>query len=245
MAHPIVGFEITGTDVGALCAFYDGLFGWSVVGAGTAGDAVEVDTNGGTGLTGRIVTAAAGSGSAVSIGVPDLRAALDAVVAAGGSVSSGAVEAGSGASARFADPAGNAARLVASIRAARPSPGAGAPVTYVEVFGPGLFGPGGLLAFYTGLFGWAPLHGQTGGVPYVQVDPGRGDVVAAIGDDGRGTSRVVLYAAVAELGPFCDKASALGGSVAVPPTDVDGTVQFAHLTDPQGTTVGVWRKRSG
>ena len=244
MAHPIVGFEIAGTDAAALGAFYGGLFGWSIAPAGAG--ALTVDTNGGTGLTGRVVTAPV-PGAAVFIGVPDLRASLDAVAAAGGSVAHGPGDVPrAGASARFADPAGTVTGLVSPAPAARPGPGAGAPVTYVEIFGPGLFGPGGLLAFYTDVFGWTPLHGQTGGVPYVQVDPGRGgDVVAAVGDTGQGTSRVILYAAVPELDPWCEKASRLGGTVAVPPSRVGDEVEFAHLTDPQGTTVGVWRTLAG
>jgi hypothetical protein len=210
MGRPVVHFEIIGTDGTALRAFYAELFGWAVQFVPEMNYGL-VDTQAGSGINGGIGTSGEGGPRVIFyIEVPDPQEALDAVEANGGTtVAPVDVVPGVVTFAQFADPQSNVVGLVKAAEAAQdeggtPSAGAGAAVSYFEVFGPGLDGQ---LSFYEDLFGWAPLHQETGGVPYVQVDPGGGrGMVGAIGDNGQGTSRVILYASVPELQPYCDKA---------------------------------------
>jgi hypothetical protein len=45
---------------------------------------------------------------------------------------------------------------------------------------------------------------------------------------------------VSDLQPYCDRATSLGGGVAVP-TKVGDEIEFAHLLDLQANTFGILR----
>jgi uncharacterized protein len=101
-AAPIVFFDIAGPDRAALQSFYAGVFGWSIGATGAIQNA---------GLNGTLRQDPADK--ILYLGVPDVTAALDAVVAAGGAVIvprfevKGVVILG-----LFKDPAGNGMGLV-------------------------------------------------------------------------------------------------------------------------------------
>jgi predicted enzyme related to lactoylglutathione lyase len=101
-AAPIVFFDIAGPDMAKLSAFYSGVFGWNV-------DATGGIKNAGLDGTLRQDPAA----KIIYLGVPDVTAALNQVVAAGGAivVPRFAVP-GVAVIGLFKDPAGNGMGLV-------------------------------------------------------------------------------------------------------------------------------------
>ena len=100
--------------------------------------------------------------------------------------------------------------------------------------------PARALPFYTALFGWRPdtrpLEGfgdytmlHVGDEPLgglVPLDPAHG--VA---------SHWIAYVTVPSVDEACARATALGGAVGVPPTDIPGVGRFAVVADAQGAHV--------
>jgi uncharacterized protein len=102
MPAPIVFFDIAGPDSAKQKAFYSGVFGWSIDGAGRIGNA---------GLPGTLRQDPADKG--IYIGVPDVTAALKQIEAAGGTVIAPRFEVpGVVVLGLFKDPAGNTMGLV-------------------------------------------------------------------------------------------------------------------------------------
>jgi hypothetical protein len=93
--------------------------------------------------------------------------------------------------------------------------------------------------FYADLFGWnigapAPEMGN-----YAMVDAESSGVAGGIGQEQGGGNRVTLYTQVDDLQATLDKAVALGGKVAMPPTEIPGVVTFALFHDPEGNVFGL------
>lgn len=53
----------------------------------------------------------------------------------------------------------------------------------------------------------------------------------------------LVYVEVEEIEPYLEKAKQLGGGVAVPKTEIPKVGWFAHLTDPDGGVVGLFKGR--
>ena len=94
-------------------------------------------------------------------------------------------------------------------------------------------------AFYTELFGWT-VHptdmGEMG--TYDLLRNGEADFggIVSLGAE-RGTpSHWLSSVTVASVDEATAKAAALGGTVAVPPTDIPGVGQFSVVIDPQGAS---------
>ncbi|HEY8199770.1 MAG TPA: VOC family protein [Actinomycetota bacterium] len=249
MGSPVVHFEIMGTDGPALSGFYADLFGWGIQPMPEMNYTL-VDTRAGSGINGGIGTAEAGEHRVLFYAaVPDPQATLDLVEARGGKTALPVSEIpGVVTLAQFLDPQGNVVGIVKDAEPGQeggggPSAGSGAPVSWFEVLGPD---PAALASFYGEVFGWTPRHADAGGTEYIEVDPGTGrsgskGISGAIGSARDGTAKVHLYASVDDLQACCDKTTALGGGVAVPPMKVGEEIEFAHLLDPQGNTFGIWR----
>lgn len=152
--------------------------------------------------------------------------------------------------AQFLDPQGNVVGIIKDEQpegeegAGGPSAGSGAPVSWFEVLGPD---HEALLSFYGEVFGWRRHAG--GDATYVEIDPGTGSsgstgIDGAIGAARDGVAKVHVYASVDDLQACCDKATSLGGGVALPPTKVHDRIEFAHVSDPQGNAFGIWRHLS-
>ena len=110
------------------------------------------------------------------------------------------------------------------------------PVNYFEIGSPE---PERSRAFYQGLFGWS-FEQPTGDAPYWMVDEGRGGLwdTSSMG----GESWAIFYVQVADVHATVADAARLGATVAVPFTD-NGQIEFAHLIDPHGHRIGVWRQK--
>jgi predicted enzyme related to lactoylglutathione lyase len=112
-----------------------------------------------------------------------------------------------------------------------------APVNYFEIGTPD---PERARSFYGGLFGWA-FEEPTGPAPYWMVDEARGGLwdTSTTGGD----SWAIFYVQVDDVAQTVQRSEELGASVVVPLTD-NGSIEFAHLLDPFGHRIGVWRPKS-
>ncbi len=51
---------------------------------------------------------------------------------------------------------------------------------------------------------------------------------------------LAVYVAVSDLLGTVEKVDAAGGTIIVPPTDVEGVGSFAMFQDPEGNCIGLW-----
>jgi len=110
-------------------------------------------------------------------------------------------------------------------------------IDYFEIGSPD---PEAAKAFYGTLFGWE-IGAPSSPARYSMVDEGRGGLwdTSAIG----GGNWAIFYVHVDDVQVAIDQAQALGATVAVPFTD-NGAIEFAHLIDPLGNRLGIWRPKS-
>jgi predicted enzyme related to lactoylglutathione lyase len=113
MQHPVLWFEVTGTDATRLRAFYSELFGWSIAAADPSGYG-EVDTKSpGKGIPGGIGPAKGQSGVTFYVGTDDLAASLAKAKALGGKTVLEPTDVGGNVRiALFQDPEGHTIGLV-------------------------------------------------------------------------------------------------------------------------------------
>src|SRR6185312_15496945 len=110
------------------------------------------------------------------------------------------------------------------------------PVNYFEIGTPD---PEASTAFYSGLFGW-PV-GPPSEASYSMVDGEHGGLWDTSGMGGG--SWAIFYVQVDDVAASLARAVELGATVAVPLVD-NGAIEFAHLTDPQGSRFGIWRPKA-
>jgi predicted enzyme related to lactoylglutathione lyase len=96
-----------------------------------------------------------------------------------------------------------------------------------------------LQKFYAGLFDWKIGEPAAEMGFYGMVDAESSGVPGGIGQQTDGGTRVTLYTQVDDLQATLDKAVALGGKVAMPPTEIPGVVTFAMFEDPDGNIFGL------
>jgi uncharacterized protein len=103
---------------------------------------------------------------------------------------------------------------------------------------------GPLVAFYGELFGWA-LQGLSGG-GYTLIDTrGGGGINGGIGRSQTGEPWSAFYVETDDLQGTLGRANALGGTTAMPVTDLGGAVTIAMFRDPDGLLVGLVRAPAG
>ena len=98
-----------------------------------------------------------------------------------------------------------------------------------------------LQKFYADLFGWQLGDAMPDMGFYALVDPASSGLAGGIGAEPGDAARVTLYVQVPDLQAALDKAVALGGEVAMPPTEIPGVVNFAMFKDPAGNIFGLTR----
>lgn len=113
----------------------------------------------------------------------------------------------------------------------------GQPIVHFEIMGQD---SQRLQAFYRDLFGWniAAAGGAETGF-YALVDGGSSGLAGGIGQSPGGQSRVTIYVRVPDLEEAMARATALGGSVAMPPMAVPGGATIAMVLDPDGNATGL------
>ena len=97
--------------------------------------------------------------------------------------------------------------------------------------------------FYAQLFGW-DINADND-MKYGLVQQGETGIGGGIGPAMDQTNRVTFYVHVDDLQASLDKAASLGGSVAVPPMDLDFEGEqfaIAAFTDPEGNFIGLYHQ---
>lgn len=92
-------------------------------------------------------------------------------------------------------------------------------------------------AFYTGLFGWSAEVSQMEGITYTTFKQGevpQGGMMGMTAEWGEIPPHWSVYFSVEDCDATVAKATSLGATVMVPPTDVPGVGRFAIVRDPQG-----------
>ena len=115
MQHPVVWFEVTGTDPAPLRSFYGELFGWSIAPAEQSNGYSEVDTKAeGKGIPGGIGSAKGRPWVTFYVGTIDLAASLAKAKKLGGTTVLEPTDVGPGTRiAMFQDPEGHTIGLIA------------------------------------------------------------------------------------------------------------------------------------
>jgi len=108
------------------------------------------------------------------------------------------------------------------------------PVTHFEILGKD---GKKLQGFYSSLFGWEVDTTNPDEYGIVQPQDGRG-TGGGIGTNPMGTPSVTFYVEVPDLQAALDKATALGGKIVVPVTEMQG-LSFAQFADPEGNVIGI------
>jgi uncharacterized protein len=106
-------------------------------------------------------------------------------------------------------------------------------INYFELASPD---PDATRAFYGPLFDWQ--FGDSGAQGYASVEQDAGGLWDTKGIGG-GTW-AIFYVQVDDVQATVDRAVELGATVAMPPVD-NGQIEFAHILDPQGNRIGVWK----
>lgn len=238
MGNPVVHFEINGADGSALARFYGEMFGWKTQ---EVPGYVIVDTNAGSGINGGIGTTQDGAPGGVTFYVecPDLQATLDRAGSLGGSTAVPVTEMEMVTFAVLADPEGNRVGIVRPGEGPGVSKGDGREVGWWDVLGANA---GALRDFYTALFDWKVTTSITEGSEYHMIDTDSGErgIPGGIGSSPDGRAHTYVYAGVDDLKRYCQLAESLGGTVAMPPTQVAGTTKIAVFRDTQGNAFGMY-----
>lgn len=104
--------------------------------------------------------------------------------------------------------------------------------------------PEALTQFYTGLFGWKFQKAPLPGPEYWLCDTG---------SEGPGINGAVMqrqdprqpwmnYVDVPSIDAALEKATQLGGNIALPKTPIPGVGAVAAIIDPQGNICGLWEQ---
>ena len=201
-----------------------------------------VDTHAGGGINGGIGTVQEGTAPYMTMyaQTPDIKASFDRAVALGAEVLIPVSDVpGIVTLCLLRDPQGNPFGMVTPGEGPGVSSGDGVPVDWFEIIGPD---PKALRDFYVELFGWERFGDDaTGDYEYYQVHTGEGGLDGGIGSSPDGNPYLTLYAAVDDLQKYLERAEALGGSTAMPPTEM-ANIAFAQFRDPVGNLFGLYRR---
>lgn len=114
----------------------------------------------------------------------------------------------------------------------------GAPVVHWEI---NSHNAGRLQEFYSSLFGWKVNadNPMQYGLVHTGTDRGAQGGIGQNDPNMPAPPAVTFYVEVLDLQATLDLATALGGTVVMPPTDIPGMVTLAMFTDPDGNTIGL------
>lgn len=93
-------------------------------------------------------------------------------------------------------------------------------------------------SFYAKLFGWKVE--QAGPAAMINTGGAVTGHITALGHEPH--HYTIFYVEVENVQRYLDNAQLLGGKTLVPPVDIP-TGTFAWMQDPEGNTVGLWKKK--
>lgn len=108
-------------------------------------------------------------------------------------------------------------------------------ITWFEVLGTDT---AALAAFYSGIFGWKLKVQQTPVGPYAFTEGEQTGVPGGVGPAPGGKGWTTFYVEVDSIEDTIAKATAQGGSVLMPPTNLPDT-RIAVIADPEGHPMGL------
>lgn len=95
------------------------------------------------------------------------------------------------------------------------------------------------MRFYGAVVGWE--FGEMDGFPDYWMFRSAPEAGGAVGRRGASVGRVLrVYITVEDLDAAIEAATANGGSVVQPATDIPGMGRYAAVLDPEGNEVGLW-----
>jgi predicted enzyme related to lactoylglutathione lyase len=237
--YPIPFLVIAANDLAASTGFYEKTFGWHThaVTPEIAGAATPAGPN----VTLRANTPDDFAGVVPFIAVPDVHAALDRIVAAGGTIERAPWRAPkAGTLARFADPSGTIygltsglAGTLASIPApfgSNPAPPAGT-VCSIEMYSRDHTVTA---RFVNELFEWGTRETMP---QYLGFNPGGG--ISGVFQSHTPSAPAVAYVYVPDVAATLTAIDAAGGRRTADPMSAPGMGTFGYFVDPSGTHVGL------
>lgn len=238
--HPIILVVVTANDMAASREFYTKLFGWQM--HVLSPEVTAVVTPAGPTVSLRSGMPDGFPGVVPFVGVPDVEAALDRIVADGGQVERAPwIAPMVGKLARFKDPAGTIYGLTNALPpgetphllppfGTNPKPPTGT-VCVLEMYA----ADGAVSArFFGDQFGWGTKETMPN---YMAFDPGAG--VGGTFQMHTPSLPAVAYIYVADVGSKLAELEAHGGQRMGDPMRVPGAATFGYFKDPSGTVMGL------
>ena len=239
-AHPIPLVVISANDMAASAAFYARVFGWQA--QSLSSELTTVIPTAGPSVTLRSNTPDGFPGVVPFIRVPDVEAALQRVVAAGGSIerSSWSVPA-VGTLARFKDASGTVYGLTNAMApgavprvpaplGSNPKPQAGS-ICSLEMY---TTDGAAAARFFGEQFGWGTRETMP---QYMAFDPGAG--IGGVFQSHTPALPAVAYVYVTNPGEKIEEIEAAGGKRLGDPMAIPGLATFGYFADPSGTSMGL------
>ena len=237
--HPIQLVVVAARDLAASAAFYARVFGWQAHPVSTEVTAVIAPA--GPNVTLRSGVPDGFPGLVPFIAVPDVAAALQQAVAAGGAIEKATWQMPMvGSLARFTDPSGTVYGLISAAPGslprvpmpigANPRPPAGT-VCSLE-----MYASDGTAAarFFGDLFDWGTRETMP---QFMAFDPGAG--ITGVFQSHTPAHPAVAYIYVADVAAALKQVDESGGKRTADPMPVPGYGCFGYFTDPSGTHMGL------
>ncbi len=237
--HPIVLVVVAANNMDESRAFYTKLFGWQMhpmsdeltVVIAPAGPTVTLRSNVPDGLRGMVPF----------IGVADVNAAIEGVVAAGGEIDCTWISPIVGKLARFKDPSGTIYGLSTAMPpvemphlvmpvGSNPKPPPGT-ICHLEMYCSNV---AAAARFFGELFGWGTLETMP---QYTAFDPGAG--VGGIFQSHTPAMPAVAYIYVPDVAAKLSEIEASGGKRTAELMPIPGVACFGYFKDPSGTSMGL------
>jgi predicted enzyme related to lactoylglutathione lyase len=238
--HPIPLVVISANNLAESATFYSKLFGWQTQPLSAELTAVMMASGPSAALRASVPDGFPGVVPFVS--VRDVEAALERVVAAGGSIERAPWSIPlAGKLARFKDPSGTIYGLTNVLPSqemphvpmpfgSNPKPPAGS-ICSLEMYASSGAAAAG---FFGELFGWGSLPTME---HFMAFDPGKG--IGGVFQSHTPALPAVAYIYVGDVRAKIVEIEAAGGRRSGDPMDMPGLACFGYFTDPSGTTMGL------
>lgn len=240
-----VWFEHVSSDIPKARRFYEQLFGWNTeMMAMTGGDPYPVIHNGDAGIAGYAQAPSGAPSQWLSyLSVSDVDSAYKAALAAGAKSVMAPTDYGSaGRAATLADPTGGVFALWKGAQGDGDEP-AEAPVGSFFWNELSTQDVDKAVAFYEKAFGYAhdTMAMPDGSYYILKVGDGKGHAGVYKASMAGQPTLWTPYVRVADTDATIAKASSLGATICLPPTDVPHVGRLAVLVDPQGAAIAVMK----